>query len=412
MAEEELDQTAPEPEPIGEPVAPDASVAADESDAPEDTAAPSPLTQVIAKVGPVVNSVQGSLANPDTRRFLAGALVGALVLFAGGTVFDSGDQSGNAEVQVEALRADLAELRADLAELGAAGGGASTDGGDHDAPTDDHATDETQRHDDDTESHDDDTESHDDDTESHDDDTESHDDDAGSHGDDPESQADGPPHWTYAEADDWARLADEYIECAEGTEQSPIDLSSEWDKVDSTTELDYDAVPVTVVDNGHTIQVNAKGAGSVSQQRHEYDLEQFHFHAPSEHTIDGKHHAAEVHLVHVDADGKLAVVGIMIDEGAALEGFDPILDAIGAPTVEADAGNFDPSMLLPKTPDFFHYRGSLTTPPCTEGVAWRVMAEPITMSAAQLDELQSHFVEENNRPVQPRNGRDAHIDVV
>ncbi len=375
MAEEELDQTAPEP--------------ADEPAAPEAPAPPPAVRQAIAKVGPVVSGAKDALANADTRRFLAGALVGALVLYAGGTVFNSDDQSGGAEVQVEALRADLAELRADLAELGAAGA-ASADAGAHDPPADEHAAVEP-------------TDDHaTEDTEPHGDDHATPDSDA--HGSDAE------PHWSYAEADDWGTLADAYIECAEGTEQSPIDLSSEWDKVESTTELGYSAVPVTVVDNGHTIQVNANGGGSVSQQQHEYDLEQFHFHAPSEHTIDGKHHAAEVHLVHVDADGKLAVVGVMIDEGAALKGFDPVLDAIGEPTVEVGAGSFDPSMLLPETLDFFHYRGSLTTPPCTEGVAWRVMAEPITMSAAQLDELQSHFAEENNRPVQPRNGRDAHID--
>lgn len=373
---------------------------ATETDDPAPESAPiaksSPLDKVpVAQAAALAKRVS---ANPDTRRFLAGALVGALVFYAGGTVFKGSDtgSSSAAETKVESLRADLAELRADLAVL--QGGGASHEpAADAHAPTSD-GTDDSGH------------------------DTETTDGHASSepaddaHGttdghEEPAAHSDEPPHWTYAEADDWGALADEYIECAEGTEQSPIDLSTEWDKVESTTELGYESVPVSVVDNGHTIQVNAEGAGSVSQQQHEYELKQFHFHAPSEHTIDGEHHAAEVHLVHADADGKLAVVGIMIDEGAALEGFDPILDAIGEPTVESDAGEFDPSMLLPETLDFFHYRGSLTTPPCSEGVAWRVMAEPITMSAAQLDELTSHFAEENNRPVQPRNGRDAHIDM-
>ncbi len=397
MAEEETDTIATE---IDDAVATDIDDAAMTETDDEVAEAPPESKRLAldkAQVAKAITGAKATLANPDSRRFLAGALVGALALYAGGTVFASGDTgtSSGAATKVESLRADLAELRADLAVLQAGGGAANevatdphdsepegagghqtktTGGGDHstDAPADDHTTDAPV-------------------------------DDHGS--------ADEPPHWTYAESDNWGALADDYIECAEGSEQSPIDLSTEWDRVDSTTEIIYAPVPVTVVDNGHTIQVSAEGAGSVSQQRHEYELVQFHFHAPSEHTIDGEHHAAEVHLVHKDADGKLAVVGIMIDRGAELPGFETILDAIGAPNVEHNAGEFDPSLLLPGSRDFFHYRGSLTTPPCTEGVAWRVMAEPITMSAAQLDELTSHFTEPNNRPVQPRHERDAHIDL-
>lgn len=369
-------------------------------DAGDDQSAPSP--GAAAKLGaalkspPVTKAVAGArqvATNPEARRFLAGALVGALALFAGTVVFSGGSESSDSgEARVEALRADLAELRADLAEFKAASGSAApvaahaNETGDT-ATNNDGATAETQ------------------------DDGAGHTGGAASgaqHG--TATSADEPPHWTYAEAPDWGALADEFLECAAGREQSPIDLSSTWDHVESTTELRYEHVPVTVLDNGHTIQVNAEGAGAVSQKHHEFSLVQFHFHAPSEHTVDGEHHDAEVHLVHKDADGMLAVVGVMIDEGAALDGFDEILEAIGEPGTEQAAGEFDPTALLPDRQDFFHYRGSLTTPPCSEGVAWRVMVEPITMSAAQLDELTSHFAEPNNRPVQPRHERDAHID--
>jgi carbonic anhydrase len=385
MAEEETDTSATEADGTAQPT-------------------PVPTGSVLdpAQIGKVLVGAKGALANPDNRRFLVGALVGALVFYAGGTVFEGSDTgtSSAAETKVESLRADLAELRADLAVLQTGGGAAHEPADDAHPPTTPSGGSATDHG----------SEPSGDDHSGAESSDEGHGTTA-SHDDDPAAHTDEPPHWTYAQADNWGELADAYIECAEGSEQSPIDLSAEWDKVESTTELSYSAVSVSVVDNGHTIQVNAEGAGSVSQQHHEYELVQFHFHAPSEHTIDGEHHAAEVHLVHKDADGKLAVVGIMIDEGVALEGFDEILDAIGEPTVEHDAGEFDPDTLLPESHDFFHYRGSLTTPPCTEGVAWRVMAEPITISAAQLDELTSHFAEENNRPVQPRNGRDAHIDM-
>jgi carbonic anhydrase len=346
--------------------------------------APGPTAKLAAalKSPPMAKAVAGAryaAANPDARRFVAGALVGALALYAGTVVFGGSSESADPEAgRVEALRADLAELRADLAEFKAAGATAGSAAAHETASVDSDTTHDTAG-------------------------------DAGAT-DEPAAHGVEPPHWTYAEADDWGAIADEFIECTTGREQSPIDLSTSWDHVENTSEVHYEAVPITVLDNGHTIQVNAEGAGSVSQQRHEYTLVQFHFHAPSEHTIDGEHHDAEVHLVHKDADGMLAVVGVMIDEGAALEGFDAILDSIGAPGREESAGAFDPTVLLPDARDFFHYRGSLTTPPCSEGVAWRVMTEPIKMSAAQIDELTSHFAEPNNRPVQARHDREAHVD--
>jgi Eukaryotic-type carbonic anhydrase len=258
------DENSPEPD------APDANAPITDPDAASEApdagaARPTPL-EIVQKI-PVTKAVDGArslAANPDARRFVAGALVGALALWAGGIVF-RGDDAGNgsaSEAKVEALRADLAELRADLAELRAAGGSAASHSETTDAHTDATHTDTT---------------------------------DAG-HGDDGHGTtddthaADEPPHWTYSEADAWGEIADEYIECAEGQEQSPIDLSTEWEEVPSTSDFEYDAVPVTVTDNGHTIQVSAEGAGTVSQEHHDYELVQFHFHAPSEHTIDGEHH--------------------------------------------------------------------------------------------------------------------------
>jgi carbonic anhydrase len=142
-----------------------------------------------------------------------------------------------------------------------------------------------------------------------------------------------------------------------------------------------------------------------------YDLTQFHFHSPSEHTVDGKPAAAEMHLVHAAAGGELAVIGVLIDAGVRNSRFDPIwkhLPAQAGPAQKLDQ-TINVADLLPSDPRTFRYTGSLTTPPGTEGVHWNLMVEPVTVSQAQIDELRQVIVG-NNRPVQELNGRTIHRD--
>lgn len=220
-------------------------------------------------------------------------------------------------------------------------------------------------------------------------------------------------HWSYGDIEEWGELGGGSQVCATGEEQSPIALESgDARRYATVTEFQYEPHQMSVVDNGHTIQVNANGAGAVRIDERTFRLVQFHVHAPSEHTIDGERFPLELHLVHRNSDDKLTVVAVMVRPGAALEGFDEILAAIGAPGTEhAVESAFDPTTLLPEQRDLFAYEGSLTTPPCTEGVEWRVMAEPITMSNAQIAAVKSHLHEANSRPLQPTNGREPSIEV-
>ena len=167
-----------------------------------------------------------------------------------------------------------------------------------------------------------------------------------------------------------------------------------------------------MTDNGHTVQVNLTAAGTAMIDGHEYALEQFHFHAPSEHTVDGVHSPVEAHFVHADADGNLAVIGVMIVEGAPHPLFDAIIAAIPGNEEEAPLSvQVDARTLMPTTLMAYRYPGSLTTPPCTEGVTWSVLQEPITWSPEQVAALVSHFEEPNNRPEQALNYRELQLDL-
>lgn len=222
-----------------------------------------------------------------------------------------------------------------------------------------------------------------------------------------------PPHWGYADAVHWGELAQEFATCGTGMEQSPIDLTRAKIADIPDAALAYTPAAATVTDNGHTVQVNLTGAGSATVDGHVYDLAQFHFHAPSEHTVDGVHSPVEAHFVHKDAEGNLAVIGVMIVEGAPNPLFDAIIEAIPAAGEEVPLGDpVDPRALMPDELMAYRYPGSLTTPPCTEGVTWSVLEQPITWSAEQVTALAAHFAEPNNRPVQPLNYRELQLDAV
>lgn len=212
------------------------------------------------------------------------------------------------------------------------------------------------------------------------------------------SGAEGPSHW--------GELSPDYALASTGRSQSPIDLTGAAHADLPALEFDYRPVSVNVVFNGHSIQENESGSSSLTVGGKRFSLEQFHFHSPSEHTVDGRHSPMEMHLVHKGADGEVAVVGVMIEAGeenAALE-----LLWQNLPTVENRANRtemqIDVGAVLPADHDYLHYTGSFTTPPCTEDVRWMMMRQPIQLSKAQIAAFRA-IINNNNRPVQPLNGR-------
>ncbi len=233
----------------------------------------------------------------------------------------------------------------------------------------------------------------------------------------------GEVHWAYAGdegPEHWGSLAPEFALCAAGREQSPIDLSGatpltrepfERARGDLAVELRHRATVLDLLDNGHTIQVTPVAEIGMFIDGVRFGLAQYHFHAPSEHTIDGRRFPLEAHFVMSNADGELAVLGILYEEGEHAPAFDLIIANLPQSTGEArhlEDLDLDIEELKPIPGRVYAYRGSLTTPPCTEGVRWFVGAEPETLSAPQLEALASHLPE-NARPLQPRGNRDVFL---
>ena len=161
-----------------------------------------------------------------------------------------------------------------------------------------------------------------------------------------------------------------------------------------------------VINNGHTIQVNYAQGSSVTINGEKFSLLQFHFHTPSEHTINNKASALELHLVHRNEVGKLAVIGILLNEGKANTLIEEVwknIPATGKTNTVSDR-LINAANLLPKGRSYYSYSGSLTTPPCSEGVKWNVFVEPITVSAEQIEAFEKIY-QVDARPIQPTNSR-------
>lgn len=216
-----------------------------------------------------------------------------------------------------------------------------------------------------------------------------------------------PAHWTYEGEEGpthWGELSNDYGLCATGEHQSPIDLSTASDADTDTLELDYGTVEEHVTDTGHTFQLVADADAEVEYNGVEYTLVQMHYHDPSEHTVDGEAAPVEFHFVHQDDDGHLLVIGVLATEGAENAAYDAFVEGTDA---SADvAGTADLPAMLPETLDHFAYSGSLTTPPCTEGVQWIVLQTPVELSSSQIAQLQEAYPH-NSRPVQPLGDREV-----
>ena len=248
------------------------------------------------------------------------------------------------------------------------------------------------------------------------------------------SQASSLAHWSYSGHEGpthWSNLADEYQLCGSGQNQSPIDIQSTVKSNLFKLNADYYNVPLQILNNGHTIQFNYSSISETEKHQvsidgnlqllpsaksynsslkisgEKYSLLQVHFHSPSEHQVNGKHHSLEAHFVHANTSGQLAVVGVLFNEGEANSLISKLWEFMPSEAgavkkiegVTVNAGD-----LLPDSLAYYHYRGSLTTPPCSEAVRWFVLETPQTVSKAQVKKFLS-VVGENNRPVQPLNSR-------
>ncbi len=235
-----------------------------------------------------------------------------------------------------------------------------------------------------------------------------------------------PVHWGYAgEAGPaaWGSLSPVYAACGNGKAQSPINLtpskgdgSPQWSMEYKTTSLriaHHEHVD-DIVDNGHTIQITVEEGSTITLNGKVFTLKQFHFHTPSEHTLDGKHSPMEMHLVHQAADGSFAVIGVFFEQGKANDNFAKIIEHLpNAPgeTKHVADMKLDLQVHLPKNNYAYHYKGSLTTPPCSENVDWLVLRDKITLSAEQLKAFSSRL-NNNNRPTQALNDRKITVDQI
>jgi carbonic anhydrase len=226
------------------------------------------------------------------------------------------------------------------------------------------------------------------------------------------SASDKPTHWGYQGEEGpeyWGQLSPGFSLCGDGKNQSPVDLSTGFDLELPELIFQYHGTPVRELNNGHTIMLEVSPGHylEIPELQQRFDFKQAHFHSPSEHTIDGNSFAMEIHLVHANEDGELAVVGIMFEEGEE----DPMLNRIWSfmpehegETTESPLTVFEAGV-MPPTREYFRYNGSLTTPPCSEGVTWMVLKQHMTASEEQIDRFQQRVGPLTNRPVQPHNAR-------
>lgn len=224
-----------------------------------------------------------------------------------------------------------------------------------------------------------------------------------------------PPHWTYSGEEGpekWGDLTQDFGLCKVGVNQTPIDLlpkKVEKDKSLKALEFGLKPIPLKVLNNGHTVQVVATDTATLNAAGDTWSLAQFHFHAPSEHTVDGKHFDMELHFVHKNAKGALAVVGVLLKKGKANKALASVFDAAPAEVSKdpksVEGVMVDVSSLLPAKAPYSTYPGSLTTPPCSEGVTWFVLDKVAEVSEAQIAKFREVTHGDTARPVQPLGAR-------
>jgi carbonic anhydrase len=220
-----------------------------------------------------------------------------------------------------------------------------------------------------------------------------------------------PPHWGYdAEEgpEHWGSLSPEFRLADEGREQSPIDIAASGVQEGHLPAVDfrYRATHAHWVNDGHTLQHAEDGENHLIWEGQRWDLHQYHVHMPSEHTVDGFHASAELHFVHTNEEGEVLVIAVMVIAGE--DHADMLVTVPHLPTQTGGEADLpvvrDPTEWLPNDRAYWSYHGSFTTPPCTEGVIWMVMQDPVTAPQEALRQV-GRILGRNNRPTQPLNGR-------
>ena len=207
--------------------------------------------------------------------------------------------------------------------------------------------------------------------------------------------------------ENWGRLSAEFALCAKGSRQSPIDLRDSILVDQEPIQFQYEQAPFRIVDNGHTVQVTPQGNNFITVMGRTYRLTQLHFHRPSEERINGRDFDMVIHLEHQSADGRLAMVAVLLERGEANAAVQTLWNNL--PLEKHDefqpaSASLDPASLLPQDRRYLAYMGSRTEPPCTEGVLWLVIRQPVQVSAEQIG-IFARLYRSNARPIQPANGR-------
>lgn len=217
-------------------------------------------------------------------------------------------------------------------------------------------------------------------------------------------------HWGYIGdigPEYWGELDESFAACAEGKNQSPIDLNDMLQAHLPRLKINYTEGGNRVVNNGHSIQIDYEPGSTMTIDEHTFELKQLHFHAPSENTIDGESFPMEAHFVHADENGNLAVIAQMYKAGEENEELQRAWAYMPQEANQSYALEnwMDATSLLPHKRAYYRYNGSLTTPPCTEGVTWVVMKKHEELSQEQIDKFAHVMHHDNNRPIQPVNAR-------
>ncbi len=229
------------------------------------------------------------------------------------------------------------------------------------------------------------------------------------------SFAAGSASWSYSGskgADNWAKLDSQYHACGTGKMQSPIDITDTVEADLLPLNFDYSLGTFKVINNGHTIQVEPKTGNNITVGEQTYALKQFHFHSPSEYTIDGKSYPLAMHLVHQKEDGTLGVIAVLFEENAGVQdspGNTSIANIWSnipekAGDVHSSENDLNLNLLLPVDRRYYRLMGSLTTPPCSEGVNWYIMQTPVGISKEQIKTFQQYYPD-SARPIQKRHNR-------